>query len=198
MSPRDYGLPARVPSTGNVLTRAIGRTVMRLTGWQLTGAMPDLEKFVIVVAPHTSNWDFVHATAAKVSLGLEARWIGKHTLFRWPFSMLLRRMGGFPVKRDRAQAVVSQVVAEFAARAQMVFVLAPEGTRARVEKWRSGYWHIASQARVPFVPVGLDYARKAVVIGTPLAPTDSQEHDERALRAFFANIHPRKPEQYAV
>ena len=170
---------------------------MRLTGWRFAGGFPDLNKFVIIVAPHTSNWDFPVGLQAKFALGLQVTWIGKHTLFRWPAGGLLRTLGGVPVHRAIANAVVRRIVDEFAARERMVFALAPEGTRRRVEKWRSGYWHIAHQAGVPIVPVGFDYATREVRIGKPLVTSESLESDERALRAFCASIRARKPELYA-
>jgi 1-acyl-sn-glycerol-3-phosphate acyltransferase len=178
-------LPPSVPATGARVTRAFGRMMMSLTGWRFSGTLPDLPKFVIIVAPHTSNWDFVVGVYAKLALGLDAMWIGKHTLFRWPLAPLLRRLGGVPVVRDKSHNVVAQVVAEFSARERMVFALAPEGTRAHVEQWRSGYWHIARQAGVPIVPVGLDYASKTVAIGEPLVPGAAIEPDEKALQQFF-------------
>jgi 1-acyl-sn-glycerol-3-phosphate acyltransferase len=178
------------------MSRWLGRFTMRVSGWCISGALPNLSKFVIVVAPHTSNWDFIFGAAAKLALGLEASWIGKHTLFRWPLSPILRKLDGFPVRRGAAGAIVTQVVDEFAARTRMVFALAPEGTRTPVEKWHSGYWHIAHQAAVPIVPVGLDYATRTVVIGPPLKTTDSLTDDERTLRGFFASVRPARPGNY--
>ena len=158
-------LPPQVPSTGNALSRIVGRALMRVTGWRFVGEFPDVPRFVCLVAPHTSNWDFFVALAAKWALGLGATWIGKNSIFRWPVAGFLRRIGGVPVDRNSPHGVVHQMVDAFATAPRMVFVLAPEGTRKRVEHWRSGYWHVAHEARVPIVPVGLDYARKTVVIG---------------------------------
>jgi 1-acyl-sn-glycerol-3-phosphate acyltransferase len=169
---------------------------MRISGWQLAGAFPDVPKFMLLVAPHTSNWDFMVAVSAKLALGLNGTWIGKDSLFRWPLRGLLRRLGGIPVDRNSPHGVVKQLVDTFAAREQMVFALTPEGTRKRVEHWRSGYWHVAHDARVPIVPVGLDYAMRIVFIGPPLTTTESLEDDERRLRAFFAGVHPKRPENY--
>lgn len=190
-------LPPSVPTTGARFTKALGRTMMALTGWRFEGTLPDLAKFVIVVVPHTSNWDFVFGVYAKLALALEVTWIGKHTLFRWPLGAVFRRLGGVPVIRDKAHDVVSQVVAEFNARDRMVFALAPEGTRSRVDEWRSGYWHIARQAQVPIVPVGLDYRKRAIVIGEPLTTGDTLEADEQLLRQFFSQIQPRVPAGYS-
>jgi 1-acyl-sn-glycerol-3-phosphate acyltransferase len=151
---------------------------------------------VLIVAPHTSNWDFFVALAAKWAIELEGVWIGKHTLFRWPVAGLLRRIGGIPVNRASAHGVVQQLVREFETRPSMVFALAPEGTRKHVAHWRSGYWHVAHAAQVPIVPVGLDYALKTVFIGPSLATTDSLEDDEQKLRAFFAGVTGKIPANY--
>ncbi len=166
--------------------------------WRLAGMFPDTPRFVLIVAPHTSNWDFFVALAAKFALGLQGAWIGKHTIFRWPVAGLLRNLGGIPVNRTSAHGVVDQLVGEFARRDKMVFALAPEGTRRRVEHWRSGYWYVAHRANVPIVPVGLDYALRTIFIGPPLATSDSLEDDERKLRAFFSGVKPKVPADYKV
>jgi len=169
---------------------------MRMIRWQLAGTFPDEPKFVLLIAPHTSNWDFVVAASAKVSLGINGTWIGKNSLFRWPLGRLMRYLGGIPVDRNSPHGVVRQIVDTFASREKMVFALTPEGTRRRVEHWRSGYWHVAHDARVPIVPVGLDYAMRIVFIGPALSTSESLEDDERRLRAFFAGVKPRWPENY--
>lgn len=169
---------------------------MRIIGWQLAGTFPNEPKFVLLIAPHTSNWDFVVAASAKVSLGVHGTWIGKDSLFRWPLGGLMRYLGGIPVDRASPHGVVKQIVDTFASREKMVFALTPEGTRKRVEHWRSGYWHVAHDARVPIVPVGLDYAMRIVFVGPPLTPSESLDNDEKRLRAFFAGIHPKRPENY--
>ena len=167
---------------------------MRLSGWKFDGAFPDLDRFVIILAPHTSNWDFFVALAAKLTLGIEVRWIGKHTIFRWPVAWWLKRIGGIPVDRRSSHGVVDAVAREFASRPAMVFVIAPEGTRKRVAHWRSGYWHVARRAGVPIVTVGLDYSRKRVVVGPPVVTSQSLEEDERRLRDTLRGVVGRRPE----
>jgi 1-acyl-sn-glycerol-3-phosphate acyltransferase len=193
-----FDLPPRIPATRNPVTRYGGLVAMRLMRWRMGGAFPDLSRFVLIIAPHTSNWDFFVALAAKFALGLECVWIGKHSIFRWPVAGLLRRLGGIAVNRASAHGVVHQLVAEFGKRERMVFALAPEGTRKRVEHWRSGYWHVARAAHVPIVPVGLDYSLKTIFIGPPLTTSGSLENDERTLREFFAGMGPKVPANYRV
>ena len=166
---------------------------MRLLGWRVDGQFPDLSKFVIIVGPHTSNWDFICALFCDLSLDLEAGFLAKHTIFVGPFGRWLKSLGGIPVVRTASHNVVSQVAAEFARRERMVLAIAPEGTRRKVDTWKSGYWHIARAADVPIVPVGLDFARRAAVIGPLRHPTESLPDDEAYFRAFFATITPKRP-----
>lgn len=166
---------------------------MRLLGWRVDGQFPDLPRFVIIVGPHTSNWDFICALFCDLALDLEAGFLAKHTIFVGPFGRWLKSLGGIPVVRSASHNVVSQVAAEFARRERMVLAIAPEGTRRKVETWKSGYWHIAHAAGVPIVPVGLDFARKAAVIGPLRYPTESIEADEAEFRKFFAGITPKRP-----
>ena len=187
-------LPPNVPRRHKGFLRRVGRLGMRVMRWRVEGAFPDLPKFVIIVGPHTSNWDFVTGLFCDLALDLKAGFLAKHTIFVGPFGRWLKSLGGIPVVRSASHNVVSEVAAEFARRDQMVLAIAPEGTRRKVEEWKSGYWHIARAAGVPIVPVGLDFARRAAVIGPLRVTTDSLEDDEAALKAFFAGITPKNPE----
>jgi 1-acyl-sn-glycerol-3-phosphate acyltransferase len=173
--------------------RTIGRFGMSFLRWDIEGEIPDVPRFVLVVAPHTSNWDFIVALLADLAIDMDAAWMGKHTIFRGPVGTWLRGLGGIPVERHAAHNVVAQMVDEFARRERLILAIAPEGTRKRVERWKSGYWHIARQVGVPILPVGLDFGRRRVVIGKVRWTTESHEHDEAGLKAFFATITPRHP-----
>lgn len=166
---------------------------MKALRWTILGDLPDTPRFVLIVAPHTSNWDFVVALLADLALDMDAAWMGKHTIFVGPFGRWLHGLGGIPVIRHAAHNVVAQMVSEFARRDRMILALAPEGTRRKVKRWKSGYWHIAHAVGVPILPVGLDYRRRAIVIGELLQPGDSHEDDEATLLRFFAGITPRHP-----
>jgi 1-acyl-sn-glycerol-3-phosphate acyltransferase len=167
---------------------------MRLMRWRVEGMFPDLPKFVIIVGPHTSNWDFVTALFCDLALDLKAGFLAKHTIFVGPFGRWLKSLGGIPVVRSASHNVVSDVTAEFARRDRMVLAIAPEGTRRKVQTWKSGYWHIARAAGVPIVPVGLDFAKRAAVIGPMRYPTESLPDDEAVFKAFFATITPKRPD----
>ena len=187
-------LPPNVPRRNRRVLQRIARSGLRLMNWRVVGEFPDLRKFVIIVAPHTSNWDFVVGLFCDLALDLDAMWLAKHTIFVGPFGSWLKSLGGIPVVRSASHNVVSQVAAEFARRDQMILAIAPEGTRSKVEAWKSGYWHIARAAGVPIVPVGLDFVRRAAVIGPLRITTDSLEEDEGVLKGFFADITPKNPD----
>ncbi|MDE3127508.1 MAG: lysophospholipid acyltransferase family protein [Gemmatimonadota bacterium] len=168
--------------------------MLALLGWRVEGNLPAVHRAVIIVAPHTSNWDFVIGIAAKLGMGLHASWLGKHTLFRGPFGWFMRRLGGIPVDRSRPQDAVAQAVARFAASERMVLGLAPEGTRRAVPRWRSGYYHIAHGAGVPIVPVALDWPTRTLVVGPSVQPSDDMPADLAALGAFYQPWRGRRGE----
>jgi 1-acyl-sn-glycerol-3-phosphate acyltransferase len=160
-------------------------------GWNVEGEIPNIPKLVIIAAPHTSNWDFVVGVAAKLALGLDVMWLGKDTLFRGPLGAMMRRLGGRPVDRDASHDVVSDMVGEFARRERLILALAPEGTRKRVERWRTGFYHIAHAARVPIVPVALNFGARAIQIGAPYTTTGNADADIAALRQRYAGVRGR-------
>jgi 1-acyl-sn-glycerol-3-phosphate acyltransferase len=187
-------LGARLPRSGGPLTRAFGRVLLALLRWRIRGNVPDRPKLVIIVAPHTSNWDFVVGVAAKFALGLRVLWLGKHTLFRFPLGVLMRALGGMPVDRSASQHVVDRVADEFGRRERLVLAITPEGTRKRVERWRTGFYHIASRARVPIVTVALNWGDRSVDIGDVFIPTGDVEGDIQLLQGQFANVKGRRPQ----
>jgi 1-acyl-sn-glycerol-3-phosphate acyltransferase len=147
--------------------------------------MPELDKFVIIGAPHTSNWDFVLFLGAISHWKISPRFVGKHTLFRWPFGHFFRMLGGIPVDRDRPGGIVRQVADEFEHSEQMILVVAPEGTRKPAPYWKSGFARIAAAARVPIVPVLVDFPRRRLVVGEPVAHLGDEKALMDRLRPFF-------------
>lgn len=183
-----------LPRSGGSLSRAFGRWMLGLLGWRIEGNLPNVAKAVVVVAPHTSNWDFVVGIAAKFALGLRAAWLGKHTLFRGPFGPIMRWLGGIPVDRSKPNDVVAQSVARFAASERMVLGISPEGTRKAVPRWRTGFYYIARGAAVPMVPVAFDWSQHALVIGSPVVPGDDADADLATVAACFAPARGRRGE----
>jgi 1-acyl-sn-glycerol-3-phosphate acyltransferase len=185
-----------VPSRGNWLSRAAGRAFLALLGWRFEGEVPNLPRVVLIVAPHTSNWDFPVGIAAMLALGLDARWIGKDSLFRPPLGLLLRLLGGTPVDRSAAEGVVAEAVRRLRTEDRLCLTLSPEGTRRKVERWKTGFHRMARQAGVPVWPVALDYSRRTVALLPVFTPTDDLEADLRALRSLFTPAMARYPEQF--
>lgn len=177
----------QVPRRGSWLGRNLAHAGLWAGGWRITGEMPNLPKFVVIVAPHNTAWDFPLAMAAVFALGMEYHWMGKHTLFRWPFNYFFGWFGGFPIDRRAPQGTVGQVVAQIQSHQKFVLGLAPEGTRRQKEpaEWKTGFYHIALQAGVPIVPIVNDYKRKALRIQPAFVPTGDMEADLAEIRRPF-------------
>jgi len=185
-------LGPEVPRTGGRFSRAVGRLTLRLLGFRVEGTMPNLPRFVVIVAPHTSNWDFPVGLAVKMALALDVTWFGKNTLFWFPLSIFLRAVGGIPVNRSASNDVVQQLTAEFTKRDRLVLALTPEGTRKRVDRWRTGFYHIAHAAGVPVVPVAFDWRVRAVRLLPPFFTTGDVDLDISQLRQLFAGLEGRR------
>jgi 1-acyl-sn-glycerol-3-phosphate acyltransferase len=166
----------------------------KLSGWKIVGRLPELKKYICAVAPHTSNWDVIVGMAARSILRITgAKFLGKSQLFRRPFGALFRWLGGIPVYRDAKHDMVEQVSAFARNSDEFILAIAPEGTRKKVTKLKTGIWYIARSSNIPIVPVGLDYKKKAVVIGDPIHATDVDK-DMSALMEFYKGITGKNPE----
>ncbi len=185
-------LGAAVPRRGNRATRALGSALLRLMGWRIEGEFPNLPKLVVAVAPHTSNWDFVVGVSVMFALDLDITFIGKHTLFVGPFDAILRWLGGFPVDRSVAHGVVAESVAGFGRVEQRILVIAPEGTRKRVERFKTGFLHIARGAGLPVLLAALDYGERVVRFGPTMHVGADIEAERARVEAHFAPIRGRR------
>ena len=190
-------LGPEVPSRGSTVLRIAARALLALLGWRVEGEIPNLPRCVVIVAPHTSNWDFVIGLLALLALDLRVTWLGKHQIFRRPFGPLFRRLGGVAVDRSAAGGVVGRAVAVLAPPHSTFLAIAPEGTRRKVEDWKSGFWRIARAAGVPVVTVAFDYRTRAVVfVGEPYTPTADYAADLAALQRRFRADMARNPRNY--
>lgn len=185
-----------MPRRRGTVSRGFWRGVARVIGWRIEGAVPDVAKAVIVMAPHTSNLDFFVGMILMLAAGLDIRWLGKHTIFRGPVAIVLRALGGIPVDRRSAKDTVEQIADEIASRRSIFLGLSPEGTRRRVERWKTGFYRIALAAGLPILPVALDYRVRAALVGPLLPPTGRMDDDLRQLGAFFSAQMARRPELY--
>lgn len=184
------------PRARRPLLPAVGRMMMRVTRWTFQGALPEIPKFVIVVAPHTSNLDFFVGLWALFALDLQAHWFGKASLFRPPMGFLLRMIRGRPVRRESPEGVVTEVAAVVRAEPEFVLAIAPEGTRSSVERWRTGFYRIAEAANIPIVAVSFDWSRREIGINAPVYPSGNLEADVTAMQALYRPEMARHPEGF--
>ena len=180
-------LSAHAPrSGGNAFSRGFGRAVLHLGGWRMVGNWPEVDKVVVIVAPHSSAWDAIWGIAAKVGMGLGIVFIGKKEAFWGPLGWLLRKFGGIPVDRSAPGGIVEQVANQMNQAERMWFVLAPEGTRRKVDNWKTGFWKIARRAQVPVFCVGFNYPDKTIRLAELVTLTDDMDADLKRIRALFA------------
>lgn len=183
------------PSNPGRLARILGRLWLRACGWRVEGRLPPLSRAVVIAAPHTSNWDLPFMLAVSWVLGVRPAWLGKHDLFRPPFGILMRWLGGIPVDRRAPGGMVRQA-ADFLREADRLFlVVPPSGTRSRAPHWKSGFYQIAKAAGVPILCAFLDYGRRVGGIGPTVVPSGDVSADMAILRAFYAPIQGLRPEQ---
>jgi 1-acyl-sn-glycerol-3-phosphate acyltransferase len=167
-----------------------------LTGWKLSGKAPEARKYVLIAAPHTSNWDFLYLKLSAAMLGIRLQWMGKHTLFKGILGPAIKRMGGVPVDRRSRSNVVDQMIRQFAINERLVLTIPPEGTRGYVAYWKSGFYYIAKRADVPIVLSKLDYGRKRAEIGETIFPVvDIPEVMDR-IREYYKDACAKFPDQF--
>jgi 1-acyl-sn-glycerol-3-phosphate acyltransferase len=167
-----------------------------LTGWKIQKNFPyHLDKCVLIVAPHTSAWDFVVGLAIRSVRHLEhVKYLGKDSLFKGPFAFIFKNTGGFPVDRFNKHNMVDQVVGLFNSHEKFVLALSPEGTRKKTERLRTGFYHIAKNVGVPIVMVGLDFGKKEVTFAEPFYTTNNEAEDFKKIISFFAPLQGKIPE----
>jgi len=176
--------------------KLLARAWLRLTGWAPEGELPAAAHFVLIAAPHTSNWDLAYLLALAEVYGLRVSWMGKHTLFRPPLGALFRALGGIPIRRHERGDRVAVMAAEFAHRERFALVVPSEATRSWAPYLKSGFYHIARRAGVPIVLGFLDYHRRRGGFGPSLRPTGDLAKDMDVIRAFYADKVGKHPAQF--
>jgi 1-acyl-sn-glycerol-3-phosphate acyltransferase len=171
------------------------RTWYARQGWTEERMIPVERKFVVIAAPHTSNWDFPYFLGLAQQLDLPLSFMGKKSLFRWPFAGVMKELGGIPVDRSKSVNMVDQMIAEFKKRDTFMLTIAPEGTRGKVREWKTGFYHIAMGAGVPLVCGLMDYKRKRGGLGPAIWPTGDYEKDMAKVAEYYRSCTPRHPEK---
>jgi 1-acyl-sn-glycerol-3-phosphate acyltransferase len=168
-----------------------------LKGWTTGETIPpSVKKCVVIAAPHTSNWDFVYSLGGAYLMGTRLRYLAKKELFRFPIGWIMRSTGGIPVERSRSTKLVDNIVKLFASKEVLHLMIPAEGTRKRVEKWKSGFYHVALNANVPVYLAYLDYKNKKAAFGKGILLTGDREKDAAVIRDFYKDKTGRYPEQF--
>ena len=185
------------PPKVNIFLKTVALWFLALAGWKAKG---DIElhllpnKFVAILAPHTSNWDLIFIMAVIFALGLKFNWFGKKDAFRWPIGGLFKRLGGIPIERNTHKDMVQQTVESICSREQVIIGIAPEGTRSNAKYWKTGFYYIAHQAAVPIAFAYLDYDRKVGGLGPMMETTGDIEKDFKEIRGFYKGVSAKYPE----
>jgi len=177
------------------LLLGISLILLKILGWKKRGPTPNLSKYVIVVAPHTSSWDLFYGIILAFALKIDARFIAKKELFRWPFSPLMKWLGGVPVDRALSSHIVDQIISTFNENKKFILALTPEGTRHKIGHWKSGFYHIAVGAHVPIHLAFLDYATKTGGAGPLIYPTGDLDQDMQIIRNFYLTVKGKNPDK---
>ncbi|MDI9356274.1 MAG: 1-acyl-sn-glycerol-3-phosphate acyltransferase [Chitinophagaceae bacterium] len=172
------------------MKRTIYQFIFSAWGWKIEGDVATMKaekKYIAVVAPHTSSWDFIVGVLVRSILQLDIRFIGKKELFTFPLGILMRWMGGYPVDRKKDNNLVETISNIFLEKEEFAIALSPEGTRKKVTSLKTGFWYIAKKANIPIIAVGFDYKTKTILIHSPIMPTDLEENLQIMMR-FYKTI----------
>ncbi len=172
----------------------LGRAILWLCGWKVEGEVPSEPKLVVIGAPHTTNWDFILSFGVAFYHGIQISWIGKKSLFTPPFGYFMRFIGGIPVDRKSRHNFVDQMAEAFQKKDELFLCIAPEGTRKRSEYWKTGFYYIALQAKVPIILAFFDYKRKACGFKSVIVPSGDIESDMAILCEHYKDVTPKYPE----
>ena len=174
--------------------RILAITILKIIGWKAVGKELSSPRLVLIGAPHTSNWDFPLMLLVVLKLRFKVFWMGKNSLFKFPFASLMKWLGGIPIDRSKANNVVTQITEEFARNQELIVLIPPEGTRSKVDNWKTGFYHIARNANVPILLGYLDAPKKEAGIADFFTPTKDMDKDMREIRQFYSTKGGIRPE----
>ena len=181
------------------LLQWLGRTVLSIFGWKVKGGIEheyDNKKLVILIAPHTSNWDGIFGVAAVAGLDARITFIGKHTAFKYGLGAFLRYMGGIPVDRSRPGGIIQHAIDQIKEIDGSLIAISPEGTRSKVKEWKTGFLRIAKEINAQIVPASLDYSKKEILLGEVFKLSGDNQKDILELKKYYSVFKPKHPEKY--
>lgn len=184
--PLQVMIPDSAPRNRNRFLARMGRWGLNCLGWRVKGKFTDARKLMVIVAPHSSNWDWIVGVCALWGLEMRFSYLIKDAAFIWPLSILIKKTGGIPIDRSNPDGIVDQVVGEFDKADQLYYAITPEGTRKEVKHWKTGFLRVAYKARVPVVPVSIDYSRKEILVPEPLVLSGDVDSDMKMIRAHYS------------
>ena len=181
------------------LLQWLGRTVLSIFGWKVRGGIEheyDNKKLVILIAPHTSNWDGIFGVAAVAGLDARITFIGKHTAFKYGLGAFLRYMGGIPVDRSKPGGVIQHAIDQIKGIESSLIAISPEGTRSKVKEWKTGFLRIAKEINAQIVPASLDFSKKEILLGKVFKLSGDNKKDILDLKKYYSVFKPKHPEKY--
>lgn len=180
------------------ISQALSKFILKIAGWKVFVSVPHIEKSVICVAPHTSNWDFILGKLCYSSVGMTANFMIKKEWFRFPFNLIFGPMGGIPVERSRNNNLIDQIVGRFNTMKTFNIAITPEGTRKRNDKWKKGFYYIALKANVPIQLAYMDYKDKVLSIEKIFVPTGNEKEDFKVINDYYKNVNAKHPDRFAL
>lgn len=167
------------------MLKTLSKIILKIIGWHVDITLPEEKKFVLIGAPHTTNWDLPIGLLCFWSAQVHLTWVGKKQLFVGPIGYILRALGGIPVDRSIHTGFIEQIAQQFNNRKEMVFGLTPEGTRSKTEYWKTGFYYIALQAKVPICLAYVDYPSRTFGMGEIIMPTGDIDKDFKLIKSFY-------------
>ena len=177
----------------------LGKLVLSIFGWRVKGSISEdfsNQKLVVIVAPHTSNWDGIFGVATVAGLDAKITFIGKHTAFRYGLGAFLRYMGGIPVDRSKPGGIINNAINQMKNINGALIAMSPEGTRSKVKEWKTGFLRIAKELNTNIIPASLDFAKKEILLGDTFTPSGNNEKDIADLKKYYSEFVPKHPERY--
>ena len=188
--------PEHLRSNRSQISQWIGRAVLKSMGWKVAGSIPNEKRILIVAAPHTSNWDFVIGMGALLGLNAKIRWIGKHSLFQPGIAWFFRWLGGIPVNRKNPASLIEDVSNMIKKDRGLMIGVAPEGTRKKINRWKTGFLRIAKTTQSKILFISIDAPSKTIKIASTLfTPTEDKENDLEFVKSYFRNFKGINPDQ---